>query len=223
MDSADPGLGTPSLHLQNSLGDYVGFDIDLMKELGKRIGVTFKVEAAPLEDRRIKFAKGEFVVDCCLHPAWRKRAEEQAVQIFSDPIYSGLDVFIFIKGAEFPITDGWEELGDKRVAGLRGYHYKGEEAFGERIDASNQIEMLAFLSQGKADVGIMERHVASYYAHLTKKELVFGALQHRAEVSVRLHKSKQHYLNRINRAIADMRAEGVIEKAMRRQASSRPR
>ena len=177
-----------------------GIFVELMQEIGRRIGVRMELEPLPTLRRREFFTRGLVVVDCCLNPLWRQRPDEQSVQLFSETLVRIPDIFLFPAESVFPIRND-EDLNDKRVIGILGYSYRNEAEFGERINAKSPEQMLRILNGKRGDVGILQWGVAQYYIQKLGLAIELGPAHHIAPLHIRLHRSKAEYLPKINEAV----------------------
>ncbi len=189
---------------------HVGLIIDIVSEVGRRIGVEITTEVVAASERRAGFIKGKYLIECCIIEGWRTRPEEQAVQLFSSPVLQIQDIFIFPPQQAFSIPD-MAALKDRKIGTIRGYSYKGERNFGSRIDHESVMPLLESIAQGKVDVGIFQRRAAAFHSRQSNLNLTFGPMHHEVQAGIRLHKSKAHFLSAINEAIKAMEKDGSFK------------
>lgn len=213
-----PDWNRPPYAYKTDNGIIQGIDIAILDEIGRRANIDMEMVSYSFANRQTDFINGKLVIDCCIASEWRITSEDIAVQRFSDPLYTGVDVFLFRKGSLFSISDNHMELSDKVVAGMKGYTYINQEKYGSRIDFNSQSELLLAISSGQADVGILERHDAAYYARKLKLDIEFDSVQHAVEVRIRLHKSKAQYLDQINQIISELKSEEFINNIIKAEA-----
>lgn len=192
----------------------VGIEVDLLTAVATEIGTTVRFEDHSIKEGRLAFERGDVSVDCCLNSVWFPRKESKDVQLFSEPLFRIMEVWVFPKGKDFHVS-GPQDLKDKTVIGIKGFNYPGENQFGTRIDGGSPREVLDMLLAGKGDVAILERHVASYMINREKRDAVFGNLYYAVDVAIRLHKSLAGQLPAINKAIEKLKSEGRIEEIIR--------
>jgi ABC-type amino acid transport substrate-binding protein len=91
---------------------------DLWHKVLKESGLKVAMIDAPQQRKRMMFANAMIVLDCCSTPEWRILPEEQAVQLFSAPLYETRERYVFKKGnvQEIPTFD---DLKKYRVAAVR--------------------------------------------------------------------------------------------------------
>jgi ABC-type amino acid transport substrate-binding protein len=192
-----------------------GIEVDLVAALAFELGRELEFKSYSIPEGRAAFEKGEVNIDCCLNRVWFPREEAKAVQLFSDPLYRLLEVWVFPKGKSFRFKSV-EELKNKRVIGIKGFNYPGEEHYGTRIDGTSPLDVLEKLLAGEGDVAVLERHVTSYLINRRKLKAEFGELYYAVDVSVRLHKTLVDDLPAINEAIKKLKANGTIDDIIRR-------
>ncbi len=192
-----------------------GIEVDLVATIAQELGVDLEFRDYSIPDGRMAFEKGDVTIDCCLNEVWFPREQAKSVQLFSEPLYRLLEVWVFPKGKKFRF-DSVEALKDKRVIGIKGFNYPGEEHYGTRIDGNSPMDVLQKLLAGEGDVAVLERHVTSYLINKRKLEAEFGNLYYAVDVSIRLHKSLEGQLPAINRAINKLKANGTIEDIIKR-------
>ncbi len=194
---------------------YKGIYVDLMREIANRIGVQLKEKTYPIVRRRELFVRGELVITCCVNPVWRSKPEEKEIQLFSEPLHFGREVFIFPHQKQFPIPKP-EALKSKTVVGIKGYSYLGEEHFGKRVDVRDPGQIVRIVAAGRGDVGLLQYEVANFHANQQNVQIDFGPVHHSSPMQIRLHKSKAAYLPKINKAIADLKKEGFVERIFKK-------
>jgi len=194
---------------------YEGIYIDLIREVAKRIGVHIKEKTYPINRRRELFLRGKIVITCCVNPVWRSKPEEKEIQLFSIPLHIGREMFLFPNGKSFPIPNP-ESLKPKSVVGIDGYTYLGEKYFGTRMDVRDPAQVVRMISVGRGDVGLLQYEVANFHAKQQNAEIEFGPVHHSSPMQIRLHKSKAPYLPKINKAITDLKKEGVIKRIFKK-------
>jgi len=140
------------------------------------------------------------------------------VQLFSEPLHFGREMFLFPYRKVFPIPDP-QSLKSKSVVTIKGFNYKGEEYFGNRLDMRGPEQVVRMVAAGRGDVGLLQYEIAYYHATQQKVKIVFGPVHYVSPMQIRLHKSKAAYLPKINKAIASLKAEGVVKRIFKKYES----
>ena len=196
-------------------GRPTGIYNELFRAILNEAGIVHTLVPAPKLRARIMFEKGESFVACCANPSWRTRPQEQMVQIFSEPFHVTEDIFVFPHGRRFAIEE-LSKLSDKIVATVRGFGYRGENWFGERIALQNEEALLQFVAKGRADVGIVNAEVFKLWSVRNPQQVDKGEIHDFASLHLRLHRNRKELLGPINKAIKDLiksgRRDQIIEK-----------
>lgn len=195
----------------NKDGHLTGIYPDLFREIMRRAEIPVKLIPTPKLRVRRYFETGKSVLSCCDNPAWRRRPMELTVQLFSDPFYRTNDIFVFPADIAKPIKN-LRELSGLQVATVRGYGYQGEEWFGERIDFADEKNILRAVSAKRIDIGIVNEDVVRYWSKTNPDSISSGGIHDSASLHIRVHRSRNDLLERINTAIGEIIADGTRDR-----------
>lgn len=187
-----------------------GIEVDLARAIAAKVGAPLSFKTLDVAEGRRSFLTGNVTVDCCLAKIWFPGPENDAVQVFSAPIYRLMEIWFFPPKKSFPIQST-KDLKDKRVAAIRGFTYPGQDDFGTRIDGGDVESVLKLILDGKADVAVLERHAAKYVIDRKNLKVEFGPPYYDVQAGLRLHRSLAAWLPKVNKAIAEMKDEGIVE------------
>ncbi|MCW9035830.1 MAG: transporter substrate-binding domain-containing protein [Alphaproteobacteria bacterium] len=204
---------SPFKHRLN--GKIGGIEVDLVRAIASKVGIPLQLADYSISDGRKAFLEGKISVDCCLNKVWFPTKKDKAAQLFSKPIYRLIEIWVFPRDKVFPVTTT-KDLKNKRVAGIKGFAYPGEEDFGTRINGVDVASVLKILTTGEADIAVLERHAVVSAINKQKANVVFGPPFYTVNVSLRLHKSQEKYLNKVNQTIDNLKASGTIDKIIQR-------
>jgi len=196
-----------------------GIEVELVQAIAKQVGVRLKFIDYSIAEGRQAFLEGGVTVDCCLNKVWFPSEKAKSVQLFSEPIYRLIEIWVFRKGTKFPVSST-KDLHNKRVAGIKGFNYPGEEDFGTRVDGTDVSEVLDILLRGDADIAVLERHAASLGINDRKLDIEFGRPYYSVEVALRLHNSQRRHMDKVNQVIGRLKSEGTIDDIIRRNLRS---
>ncbi len=202
----------PFKHRKN--GEPGGIEVDIVKAVAAKTGAEIRFAPLSISQGRKAFTEGQVTVDCCLNAVWFPDEQDMAVQIFSAPVYSLMEIWFFPRRKSFPIRST-KDLKDKRVAGIEGFHYPGQEDFGQRVNGKTVADVLNLLVSGKADVAVLERHAARLAIQEQNADVEFGPYYYGVKVSLRLHKSLEKWLPKVNLAIDELKAAGQIDRIIK--------
>ncbi len=162
----------------------------------------------PLMRERRMFVEGDITAECCLIPAWRTRPDEMAVQVFSDPIYMEKGVTVALKTRADEIRSMPRSA--LRTAVIRGYVYTDLDDYGTRLDADDFDALFTLLKRRRADVAFIGYPEYLRLQRTFSNQLAVIHVVHEYDLSIRVHRDRPEVLAAINKAIAELRAEGAI-------------
>lgn len=193
-------------------GDLKGYDIDLIKEVGKRLGLSVDVQSQPFGTLVAQVAAGE-KFDCAISAI--AITDDRAQQVaFTDPYCdAGLAVVVLADSgiastadlAKLSVGAQSGSAGEKWVAAnLAGASYTPFKETGDMLDA---------LVDGKLQAVVYDQASAAYdiadeYDDCVVLELIPTGEQYGIAVS----SDNPGLVNAINAALAEMRADGTIER-----------
>ena len=200
--------------------NYSGIYLDVFKKVLENAKIDYKFEPLPMQRRRKFFEEGKSYIDCCPSPNWRKSDAEAAVQLFSDPLFNSDDLYIFPKGKAFKVPN-IDILGQKKVAIIRGYGYKGMAIFKDKaMQLNSEDELIGFIEKGRADVGIVNGFVLNYWLKThPNTQLDVGEIHESTSLHIRIHKAKKELLPSINQAITKLKGSGEIDQILKKYMS----
>lgn len=172
-------------------------------------GIESDLVAAPRDERRQMFVKGDLLLDCCSVEAWRNRPEEVDIQLWSDPFFYTVDHLILQAGRKYDLANP-QDLRAYRVGVVQGFSYRNDQLFGARVERVSLGEVFDAVVTGKADLTIANHQEFQRRQKLSPRLLVLGPIHHRLALKARVHGSRPDLLARINDAIAALKADGRI-------------
>ncbi|MCZ9147464.1 histidine ABC transporter substrate-binding protein HisJ [Escherichia albertii] len=206
---------------KNSQGELVGFDIDLAKELCKRINTQCTFVENPL-DALIPSLKAK-KIDAIMSSLsiTEKRRQEIA---FTDKLYAADSRLVVAKNSDIQPTV--DSLKGKRVGVLQG---TTQETFGNEYWAPKGIEIVSYqgqdniysdLTAGRMDAAFQDEVAASegFLKQPVGKDYKFGGPSVKDEklfgvgTGMGLRKDDNELREALNKAFAEMRADGTYEK-----------
>jgi len=198
-----------------STESHTGIYTELFTAVLKHAGIDYELHPVPPLRKRAMFEDGEMAVSCCSNPAWRNREQEIAVQLFSLPIYESADHFIFKRAQPFTIQTP-SDLKNRVVGTVRGFTYPGSEFFGTDVKVQTEEVLLEMLHLGRVDLAIVNKDVAAYYIKKNGLDLVIGPVHDKHTLHIRVHRSYDFLLPKINDAISHVITSGQRDTIIRR-------
>ncbi|WP_058912746.1 histidine ABC transporter substrate-binding protein HisJ [Entomohabitans teleogrylli] len=207
--------------MKNNKGELIGFDIDLAKEMCKRIEAQCSFVENPLDALipSLKAKKVDIIVSSL--SITEKRLQEIA---FTDKLYAANSRLVVAKGSSIEPT--LEALKGKRVGVLQG---TTQETYGNTHWAAKGVEIVSYqgqeniyadLAAGRIDAAFQDEVAASegFLKHPAGKDYQFGGPSIKDEkifgvgTGFGLRKEDKELLEALNKAFADMRADGTYQK-----------
>ncbi|MGG2399633.1 substrate-binding periplasmic protein [Pseudomonas sp. SH1-B] len=167
----------------------------------------------PLRTQKL-FREGRLQIECCVSMSWRSAVEQTDASLWSVPVLEAEEMLIFAPGKSFPYQ-GLESLSGRSIATVRGYGYVGSEYF-QRNDGADAHALVYRVAQGHSEAGILDRLEWRYLKRRDKQlqapnwQVEEGAVIHRSELRLRLHRQYAGRLEAINSAIRTMQMDGTI-------------
>ena len=206
---------------KNSQGELVGFDIDLAKELCKRINTQCTFVENPL-DALIPSLKAK-KIDAIMSSLSITEKRQQEIA-FTDKLYAADSRLVVAKNSDIQPTV--ESLKGKRVGVLQG---TPQETFGNEHWAPKGIEIVSYqgqdniysdLTAGRIDAAFQDEVAASegFLKQPVGKDYKFGVPSVKDEklfgvgTGMGLRKEDNELREALNKAFAEMRADGTYEK-----------
>jgi polar amino acid transport system substrate-binding protein len=194
-----------------------GFDIDLIKEIGKRIGLEVEIQPAAFDSIIQALNAGKF--DCVVS-AMTITEERQKQVNFSDP-YIDSDQSLAVR--KDSTISSLENLKGKVIGVQRGTtgELKAQELkeqYGIREIRSYDDTLMAFedLKAGRIEGVINDYPVTAY---LVKKDPVFkivAKIPTGEKYGIAVRKDSEDLLELINKALADIKADGTYDEIYKR-------
>lgn len=206
---------------KNSQGELVGFDIDLAKELCKRINTQCTFVENPL-DALIPSLKAK-KIDAIMSSLSITEKRQQEIA-FTDKLYAADSRLVVAKNSDIQPTV--ESLKGKRVGVLQG---TTQETFSNEHWAPKGIEIVSYqgqdniysdLTAGRIDAAFQDEIAASegFLKQPVGKDYKFGGPSVKDEklfgvgTGMGLRKEDNELREALNKAFAEMRADGTYEK-----------
>ncbi|WP_049068803.1 histidine ABC transporter substrate-binding protein HisJ [Escherichia coli] len=206
---------------KNSQGELVGFDIDLAKELCKRINTQCTFVENPL-DALIPSLKAK-KIDAIMSSLSITEKRQQEIA-FTDKLYAADSRLVVAKNSDIQPTV--ESLKGKRIGALQG---TTQETFGNEHWAPKGIEIVSYqgqdniysdLTAGRIDAAFQDEVAASegFLKQPVGKDYKFGGPSVKDEklfgvgTGMGLRKEDNELREALNKAFAEMRADGTYEK-----------
>ncbi|KNF08205.1 cystine-binding periplasmic protein FliY [Gottschalkia purinilytica] len=205
----------PPMGFRDDKGEIIGFDIDLAKEVAKRMGV--KAEFKPVEWKGVTLTLKKGDIDLIWN-AFTKTEDRKKQVNFSDTYLANKQILVVKKGSSIKTKEDLKgkilglQMGSTAEDALK----KNKEVSDVLKDVkkySNNVEALMDLSAGRIEVLLVDEVVGKYY--LKKKPGEYEILKdylEKEEYGVGIRKEDKALLKELNKILAEMKADGTTDK-----------
>ncbi|TKB04739.1 amino acid ABC transporter substrate-binding protein [Alteromonas portus] len=207
-------LGTSgnSIPYENAVDeDRAGILVEILPLIMDRADI--KTEKVMLSTKRamLAFKTGDLDFDF-FSPSWLSKDEPAGDFTFSDPIIDITEYFITLpeNHSRYPtVTSIYGET----VGMISGYVYFDSDKF-VRMDFQAENNLISALGAKRIDVIIMEEASARYWSSIHDINIALGPIHTAGKMALRLHNRHKDKLPAINRAIAEIKQTGQIERIL---------
>ena len=203
----------PPLGFRNEDNEIVGYDIDLAKEVVKRLGVTFKAQPIDWDAKEMELATGK--IDCIWN-GLTMTPDREAVLAFTKP-YLNHDQVLVVRE-----NSGIETLADMKgkTVGIQSgstaqIAVEGDEEFaaslGSKVMFKDNVTALNDLDIGGIDGVVMDSVVANYSIAQSKKafKVITDPLAQEA-YGVAFRKSDIQLRDEVQKILIEMQNDGTV-------------
>lgn len=197
---------------RNNKGEIVGFDIDLAKEVSRRMGV--KAVFVPCDWDGILFNLRSKKIDAI----WNGLTitETRAKQIaFSDPYFND-DQIILVKGKNIKTLDDLKNKNIGLQMGSSAYFALENSPLAKEVKDikkyPSNVEALLDLEAGRTDAVVMDSVVAKYYISKKPEFRILGQPLKKEKIAVGLRKNDIALRNEINSTLTEIKNDGTFNK-----------
>lgn len=203
----------PPLGFRNEDNEIVGYDIDLAKEVVKRLGVTFKAQPIDWDAKEMELATGK--IDCIWN-GLTMTPDREAVLAFTQPYLNNDQVLVVRENS------GIETLADMKgkTVGIQSgstaqIAVEGDEEFaaslGSKVMFKDNVTALNDLDIGGIDGVVMDSVVANYSIAQSKKafKVITDPLAQEA-YGVAFRKNDIQLRDEVQKILIEMQNDGTV-------------
>ncbi|MGZ8666805.1 MAG: basic amino acid ABC transporter substrate-binding protein [Solirubrobacterales bacterium] len=190
--------------------DYEGFDVDLVNEIAKRLGLNVTFQDTPFPTIFVNLAADQF--DMVASSATITPERQQTVD-FSDPYYEAQQSLVVLPGSDIKSVD---DLAGKTVAaqdGTTGETYANDETDAASVQQYPQgPDTINALKSGQVDAAILDQPVA---LEAIEKQ---GGIEQAATIptgelyGLAFQQDNDALREAVNKQIKAMEADGTLDK-----------
>ncbi|WP_097026266.1 ABC transporter substrate-binding protein [Clostridium peptidivorans] len=201
----------PPLEFRDSKNELVGFDIDLSKEIAKKLGVEAEFVLTEFGGLTMALNAGKFDVGISAISITEKRAKEVD---FSEPYVKGGQVIIVKKGNT--AIKSAADLKGKNVGAQLGT--TGEEA-AKKVEGVKALktydkatEPFHDLEIGRLDAVVVDEFVGRYYLSKQKDKFEVAVVLDQEPIGIAFKKGEKELHEAVQKAVNELKADGTLSK-----------
>jgi polar amino acid transport system substrate-binding protein len=208
MDDSFPPMG-----FRDDNNELVGFDVDMAKEVTKRMGVELKLQAIDWSQKTNELNAGQ--VDCLWngYTITETRAKETNI---TDPYMANHQVLVVMKDAEY---ETMADLAGKKLvlqaesSAVEALDANAEfkSSLAEVIELKDNVTAFLDLKSGSSDVLLIDEIVANYY--IEKQDDSFRVLEEylaEEDYGIGFRNEDQSLRDEVQKHLEEMAADGTM-------------
>lgn len=195
-------------------GEYTGFDLDLAKEVAKRLGLEYKAQPIAWDSKDMELASGN--IDCIWNGFTMTGREDDYT--WSEPYMENAQVFVVKKDSGIKSQ---ADLAGKNVevqmdsSGQKALEAEADlsATFGQLVTTPDYNTAFMDLEQGAVDAICMDTIVAAYQIKSRNADMEILPDSLSAEVyAVGFKKGNTELRDKVNATLEEMAADGTLAK-----------
>ena len=202
-----------------------GISVDILREIAERTQLELNINLMTPKRLRLQFSANKIDVNFADTAAWNKSANSSEF-VFSEP-YTTVSEYIYFLQSRYIDVHEPKDLRGKVVGINRGYYYaQFEDLFAQnvvqRTEAQSNKHLLTLLSKNRVQAAFFDDVLfntllsqSGFERDLFKR----GKRLTNLSLALKFRVEKKHLLKGVNEAIADMKADGSIDKIINRYLS----
>lgn len=211
LDDAFPPMG-----FRDDDNNIVGFDIDLAKEVGKRMGVEVKLQPISWQAKEQELSSKN--IDCIWN-GFGITPERQEALTISEPYMENPQIYVVLADSGIKTE---KDLEGKVVAAQNGStayatieaNTELKDSFKEFIGVEDNVKALMDLEVGGSDAVAMDTIVARYY--MTKEPDKYSIIEDTTifdeKVGIGFRKGEEALCTKVEDTLKEMKADGTLAK-----------
>lgn len=206
----------PPMGYRDDNDEFVGYDIDLAKEVASRMGVELVLQPIDWDYKESELSDGN--IDCIwngmsIDDERREKLNlsepylnnQQVVVVLSD---SGINTLADLAGKEVILQAG------STAEGALDSHPEVKETLkdGQAIPVDNNVQAMMELKNGTGDAVIMDAVVARYYLNLEDGDAykILDEVLSEEEYAIGFRKGDQELRDEVQKILGEMKADGKL-------------
>ncbi|MBR2520234.1 MAG: amino acid ABC transporter substrate-binding protein [Selenomonadaceae bacterium] len=210
--------GFPPMGFRNEKNELVGFDIDLAKETGKRMGVRFEFKPIDWSKKREELTSGNIDI---IWNGLNITEDRKEYILFSKPYMEDRQIFLVKKGKAEGIRSEHDLTGKiiATQAGATSENFVNDNKFiqshAKEIKTFDQFaDALNALKNGEIDTFICDEIIARYETHNNPDnfEIIDVQSDYYTEIGIGFRKDDKELRDAVQKAFDGVIADGTAKK-----------
>lgn len=188
---------------------------EILQAVAKLSGHQLSYRYLPPKRLMFAFDKGTIDIEPGINPAWRSKAKIPG--LYTKAFAISENIVLFAPGKKRIVRRPMDLLGGE-VGTIVGYSYPGYmKLFAQgrikRHDGNSEYNLMTRMNDGRLNQIFIQKDVAAYWMSQEPKFKAFeiGNVNFKDSIMLRLHPSKRHILDSLNRALAQLQKSKEIE------------
>lgn len=198
-------------YIKNSIRK--GIVPDLIELILARAELTGQEVLLPPARTNLALINGEIDFDF-INPQWLPAREKSTEFVFSEPIIPIVESFISAATTDIgQLKKLMQQSAKTEIGTVLGYYYYDDDTF-KRVDFSSEKSIIKALKLNRVTYAICDNITAKYWSTQLEVPLAFGDVHSDGFLHLRLRSAYRYLLPKINKAIAELKTEKVIEQVI---------
>jgi ABC-type amino acid transport substrate-binding protein len=214
LDTLEPGVLTVGSDIPyrpfefGEAPDYEGFDIDLINEIGERLGLEIQVEKTPFGTIFRDLAQGQF--DAVISSTTITPDREEVVD-FSDPYFQANQALVVTSDSDISSVDDLSGTTIGVQLGTTGADYAEQELDAEEVRPFDLIDQ-AFqaLNAGQVDGVIVDDPVGTAAIEEGEPIEIAEIIETEEDYGISVQPGSDELLDAINSALSEIKEDGTL-------------
>lgn len=208
----------PPFEFVDASGNTTGFDVELMNEIGKRLGVRVEWVDMPFDSLIAAVQEGK--IDAAI-AAFNYSEERDKVVDFSDVYYTSEDAFTVVEGSSLTISDPASDILSLKIGVQTGTTQDDwltalvdeGKLPADNLSRYDRVDQIALdLKNGRLDVMMSDAVPAEALAkQLGGLKVIYKGVLSSGPMNIVLPDGDTELAKAINEVLAQLKAEGFIE------------
>ncbi len=191
--------------------EIIGFDIDLAKEVAKRLDMDIQLQKIDWNSKEMELNNGN--IDCIWN-GLSVTPTRQEEMLLSKPYLANRMIVVVLKGSDIQSREDTQgkqvgvQKGSTALDALNADEFMGNGQV-KTVEYADNVLALTDLKTERIDAVVMDEVVARYYANLDDSYLLLDDALNEEEYAIAFKKGNDELCQKVEAALADMIEDGT--------------